>query len=68
MDLYTRTAMTSTRHGDLLREADNARLAANGETTSPFGAVRRPVARLRSRLAGLAFHGPKHVVAGPEHG
>lgn len=69
MDLYTRTAMTSTRHSDLLREADDARLAAadrttsSGATTSLIDALRKPAARFRNRLGGVAVRGTKHVTA-----
>jgi hypothetical protein len=67
MDLYTQTAMTSTRHSDLLREADNARLAATGETGSRFEAVRRSAAHLRARLEGVTFRSRKPVIA-PQQG
>jgi hypothetical protein len=66
MDLYTRTQMTSTRHADLLREADDARLAATGPTAGRFANVRRTASHLRTRLAGATFRSPKPVV-GPQH-
>ena len=67
MDLYTRTAMASTRHSDLTHEADNARLAATGETANRFDTVRRSATHLRTRLACATFRSPKPVV-GPQHG
>jgi hypothetical protein len=67
MDLYTRTAMTSTRHSDLVREADNARLVANVDAISRFDALRRPVLSLRHRFAGLAVGDPKTAVTAHQH-
>jgi hypothetical protein len=57
MDLYTRTSMTSTRHHDLLNEANAERLANDGEAVSLFAGLRQPVARLQNRIIGFAAHG-----------
>jgi hypothetical protein len=51
MDLYTRTALTNTRHSDLLREADAARLAADGAPAGIGMAMRARSDRLRSLIA-----------------
>jgi hypothetical protein len=50
MDLYTSTALQNTRHGDLLAEADAARLAADGKTRSGVGSLVRSAGE---KLTGL---------------
>lgn len=51
MDLYTKTALTNTRHHDLLAEADAARLAAEGAPDRTPGKVHGVGARLAGVLA-----------------
>ena len=41
MDLYTKTALTNTRHSDLLAEAHAARLAADGRPRTGVGSLVR---------------------------
>ena len=41
MDRYTSTALQSTRHQDLLAEADAARLAADGKARTGIGSLVR---------------------------
>ncbi len=51
MDLYTRTALTSTRHQDLLNEAANDRLTRDSEAADITSAVRSVGGSLIGRLA-----------------
>ena len=58
--------MTSTRHSDLMREADNVRLASTGRTTGRLDTVLRTATHLRTRLAGASFRSSQPVIA-PHH-
>ena len=53
MDLYTRTALTNTRHQDLLNEAANDRLTGDARAADITSAVRSVGGSLIGRIAAV---------------